>query len=83
MPVIDAEWIVERGAGGGGRFGSHDGYPSDDKGDDEGSVPAWLRPALRSTSTGDGLRRDERFGVVGDSSCGRDISVSYRGHATA
>ena len=80
--------MVERGAGGGGRFGSQDGYPSEDeswgrdRGDDDGSVPAWLLfPALRSNSTGDELRRDERFGVVGGSSCVRDISVSYRGHA--
>lgn len=74
--------MVERGPGGGGRFGSQDGYPSDDEscrgesGGGEGSVPAWLRAALRSTSTGELIRDEERFGVEGGSSCRRDISVS-------
>ena len=90
IPSTDAEWMVERGPGGGGRFGSQDGYPSDDEsgggdsGEDERSVPAWVCPALRSNSTGDELCRDEdRFGVVGDSSCVRNISVSNQGHARA
>ena len=73
--------MVERGAGGGGRFGSHDGYPSDEESlgsvrGDEGSVPAWSCDVRRSNSTGELWRDGVDFGVVGDSSCVRDIFVS-------